>query len=519
MASRPTPAKAATVRVRRCAVASSSCSSGIDHHELPTTLGHGTSAASACRPCVLASGTALLAATGRDRHAGRHEARGCSWSTTRRLSAVARELLEDGGFDVVGEAGRRRRGARCRTGAAPRRGAARRTPPRRQRASTWRRTMTEPRRASGRRTHLDRGLRVRRRRLRGPRVPAQGRAERRGPACRPGGTIHEPARLVGAGHLVGGAALAFGVFAEYGRRAVGRPLDLAVLDFVAGARLRRGRRSGLPVAPAGQPVLVDADGRRAPAGSSARWRASSTRTWPSSASPPGRGTTSSWPGCCSRSPPAGSPPRRGRALLAVIGRGAGHCGPWSRLFLYVPPDGTGCDCVHNRFIPVSDPTVVRRHGGRLSRGCRPSCSRLVVAETLLRWRRSSGAGRRMLTPVLAMGDRGRGADRLRPGASVRSWPGPCCGPSDLFLLVVVVRSVAAVSFVVGIRRTGSTRNAVVGVMGEPGRAAPIRRRLAAALRSALEDPSLVLLPWSGAAPGTSTRPVDVSSPRPGRAGR
>ena len=66
---------------------------------------------------------------------------------------------------------------------------------------------------------------------------------------------------------------------------------------------------------------------------------------------------------------------------------------------------------------------------------------------------------------------------------------------QLFFVVVVVRSVAAVSFAVGIRRTGSTRSAVVGVMGGlDGTADP--ERLAAALRNALEDPSLVLLPWS-----------------------
>ena len=45
--------------------------------------------------------------------------------------------------------------------------------------------------------------------------------------------------------------------------------------------------------------------------------------------------------------------RRGRGLLAALVV-VEAVRSLVRLLLYVPPDGTGCDCVHNRFTPVSD---------------------------------------------------------------------------------------------------------------------------------------------------------------------
>ena len=186
------------------------------------------------------------------------------------------------------------------------------------------------------------------------------------------------------------------------------------------------------------------------------------------------------------------------------------------LFLYVPPDGTGCDCVHNRFTAVSDPRWFDATENAFP-WIATALLLLVVAETLARWRRSSGAGRRMLTPVLVMGV--AVAVQIGYAQVLRqelSWA--VLRSEELFLVVVVVRAVAAASFAVGILRTGATRSAVVGAMGgldvaaDPG-------RLAAALRSALEDPTLVLLPWSPAvggyvdASGQRVEPV----PAPGRA--
>ena len=273
--------------------------------------------------------------------------------------------------------------------------------------------------------------------------------------------------------LVGGAALAFGAFAEYWRWVAGRPLDLAVLDFVAGAVF---------VAAGAAVYLRRPDNRfwwmlmatgaswflSTLAGASSREPGASIGfatgawhyfflAWLLLAFPTGRVATA-----------------RGRALLAA----------WvvvlslrtaARLFLYVPPDGTGCDCVHNRFTPVSDPRWFDATEDVFP-WLATILMGLVVAETLLRWRRSSGAGRRMLTPVLAMGF--AVAVQIGYAQVLRqelSWA--VLRAEQLFFVVVVVRSVAAVSFAVGIRRTGSTRNAVVGVMGgldgsaDPGRLA------------------------------------------------
>ncbi len=188
----------------------------------------------------------------------------------------------------------------------------------------------------------------------------------------------------------------------------------------------------------------------------------------------------------------------------------------ARLLLYVPPDGTGCDCVTNKFSGVAD-----RRWYDATEDAFPwlvtVLFALVVADTVLRWRRSSGAGRRILTPVLALGI----AVAVQIGYSQvlrQELEWAVVHAEELFVVVVVTRGVAAASFAAGILRTRSTRNAVVGVMGRlEGEADP--DRLAAALRRALEDPSLVLLPWSAAAGGyvdTTGRPT-IAEPGAGRA--
>jgi len=78
---------------------------------------------------------------------------------------------------------------------------------------------------------------------------------------------------------------------------------------------------------------------------------------------------------------------------------------------------------------------------------------------------------------------------------------------DLFVLVVLLRTVAACSFVAGLRRTGAARAAVVTMVGELDDAGGTDR-LAHALRRALQDPSLELVPVTGTA---------VPTPGPGRA--
>jgi signal transduction histidine kinase len=73
------------------------------------------------------------------------------------------------------------------------------------------------------------------------------------------------------------------------------------------------------------------------------------------------------------------------------------------------------------------------------------------------------------------------------------------GRTALFLVVVSLRAATAAAFVIGLRRQGAARSAVVDLVGGlegPDSASP--DRLAAALRRALGDPSLELVPWSTA---------------------
>ena len=73
---------------------------------------------------------------------------------------------------------------------------------------------------------------------------------------------------------------------------------------------------------------------------------------------------------------------------------------------------------------------------------------LVVVETMTRWRGSSGPGRRILTPVLAIGV--AVAVQIAYTQVLRqelSWA--VVRAEDLFVVVVLTRAVAAASFAVG----------------------------------------------------------------------
>jgi signal transduction histidine kinase len=205
---------------------------------------------------------------------------------------------------------------------------------------------------------------------------------------------------------------------------------------------------------------------------------------------------------------------RGRALLGVLA-GVEVARSLVRLLLYVPPDGTGCGCVDNRFTPVSDRRWFDRSED-LHAWVLTILFALVVAEVVRRWHRSSGAGRRMLTPVLTLA--------LAVGLQVAysqvirqqlAWA--VVRANDLFVLVVVVRAVAAYSFVVGLRRTGAARSAVVTMVGQLDDAGGTVS-LTDALRRALQDPSLELVPLSGedlpaVAPGRAVTTVETGDGR------
>jgi signal transduction histidine kinase len=313
--------------------------------------------------------------------------------------------------------------------------------------------------------------------------------------------------------LVGAAAIAFGVFAEDQRRQLGRPLDLAALDLLA----------GVVFVAAGVAVYLRRPANRSwwllmAAGAS--WFLSTLAGSPNEDLVLLGFSTGAWHylflAWLLLSFPTGQVRgSRGRYLLAAM-IVLLMVRTIARLYLYVPPDGTGCRCVSNKFTHVSDPRWFDATE-RAFPWLVTLVFVLVVVETTTRWRGSSGPGRRILTPVLAMGV--AVAVQIAYAQVLRqelSWA--VVRADDLFVVVVLTRAVAAASFAAGIVRTRSTRSAVVGVMGGlDSAAAP--ERLAMALRSALEDPSLVLLPWSagnGAYVDTSGRTFQLP-PGPGRA--
>ena len=281
-------------------------------------------------------------------------------------------------------------------------------------------------------------------------------------------------------------AAGFGLYAEAGRRAIGRGWDLALLDLTA----------GLVFIAAGAAVYVGRPTNRC-------WwlLVAAGGTW-FTGTLAGVGqddlavagfVTASWHYYFLAHLLLAFPTGRLRARrdAALLGTVAAVLAVRSlvRLLLFVPPDGTGCGCVENRFTGYGDPRWFD-----LEEAVFPwvvsALFAVVVGEVVVRWVRSSGPGRRMLTPVLAMG--AAVAVQLAYSQVLRqelAWA--VLRSEDLFVLVVVVRSAAAYSFVAGLRRTGQTRAAVAEVVGEMG-ADPTR--LTAALRRALQDPSLELLP-------------------------
>jgi signal transduction histidine kinase len=298
------------------------------------------------------------------------------------------------------------------------------------------------------------------------------------------------------------AGVALGAYAEQGRRAVGRSLDLALLDLLAGYVFigagmavflwRPANRCWWLLMAAGGtwflPTLAGVAGEDSSLVGFvlAGWHYVFL-VWLLLAFPTGR---------------LGS--RRGLAVLTTVAV-LETARSLVRLLLYVPPDGTGCDCVHNRFTQFSD----RRWFDRtedLYPWLLTGLFLLVVAEVVLRWRGSSGAGRRMLTPVLALAL--TVAAQVAYSQVIRQqlqWA--VVRADDLFVVIVSLRAVAAYSFVVGLRRTGAARAAVVTMVGQLDDAGGTHG-LTRALRHALQDPSLELVPVTDGV---------VPRPGPGRA--
>jgi signal transduction histidine kinase len=168
----------------------------------------------------------------------------------------------------------------------------------------------------------------------------------------------------------------------------------------------------------------------------------------------------------------------------------------NRLFLYVPPDGTGCGCAPNRFLPITDPRMYEAIDS-VHPWVDSVVFALVVAAAIHRWRRSSAPGRRMLAPVVACGV--LAAAELAYDYVIRQQTDQVVPTAhQLFFVLAAVRVLTAVAFVVGLGQLRRTRSAVVDLVGalpDQGSAG----RLVDALRLALGDPSLELVPWSDAA--------------------
>ena len=211
------------------------------------------------------------------------------------------------------------------------------------------------------------------------------------------------------------------------------------------------------------------------------------------------------------------PLRRDRALLgALLVLFASRA--LARLFLFVPPDGTGCGCASNRFSSVTDPVWFDTTETTVD-WASTVIILLALISVALRWRRSSRPGRRVLAPVLLAGVAvlaGLAYDRL-----IQSYlPLDAITQQTMFYVLIVLRAGAAVAFVFGLWRLRGTRSAVADLVAELGPDDASPAPLGAALRRALGDPTLVLLPWSPAAGGyvdDEDREISLPVGQPGRA--
>jgi signal transduction histidine kinase len=195
--------------------------------------------------------------------------------------------------------------------------------------------------------------------------------------------------------------------------------------------------------------------------------------------------------------------------LAVAGFPTGRlAGVWDRLavgsvaaalaframaviLLNVPSDPAGYG-TRNRFLPISDPRYW--HWSQDVYGLAITLANVLLLVAVgRRWLALSGPGRRTLTPALAS------AGALAVAEAVEyqiGWNVKVAGTAvSVFYVSLVAVCVVALSMVAGLVRLRSTRSSVVNLVGELADGAP-PPQLESALRRALQDPSLILLPWS-----------------------
>jgi signal transduction histidine kinase len=184
--------------------------------------------------------------------------------------------------------------------------------------------------------------------------------------------------------------------------------------------------------------------------------------------------------------------RHDRALVVVLGS-LFALRTFSRLFLFVGPDLTGCDCVENRFLPVTDDRYWRWVEDLFIWGLTVGTA-LVLLSCFLRWRAASAAGRRMLLPALVASSLLLLAVLSEAGTG---WNALMASVPLLRTYVVSAWSHAAVAvaLVLGFVRLDHLRTVVVDLVGELGGDLP-PERLTLALRQALGDSNLSFLTWS-----------------------
>lgn len=165
----------------------------------------------------------------------------------------------------------------------------------------------------------------------------------------------------------------------------------------------------------------------------------------------------------------------------------------SRLFLHVPPDFSGCDCVENRFFPVTDPQWFDRVESGFAWGF-TILAVLALASVAERWMRASRPRRYLSTPALVAGAVMVAALAydlvVRPRVQ-----GQALSQEEIYYVLCGSRIVVGLAFVVGLLRVRSTRAGVVDLVADLGSAAS-PTGLGDLVGRALGDPSVQLLAWS-----------------------
>ena len=194
--------------------------------------------------------------------------------------------------------------------------------------------------------------------------------------------------------------------------------------------------------------------------------------------------------------PSGRLQTRLDRVLAVALVALFVCRALGRLLLYVPPDVAGYG-TRNRFVPITDDHWWRLTEDWFAWGL-AAVMFAMVAGFAYRWYRSSGPGRRMLSPGLFA------ATVMAVAVAYEyliGWNSNVPGTNlQISLVALWAQAAVGASLAFGLLRIGRTRSAMIELVAELGPDAP-PTGLGGALSRALADPNLLLLFWSPAIDG------------------